>query len=524
MDPHVSLRWLAAVGAGVAMALAFPPIGLWPLAPIGVAVLTWAVAGRRGLVGFGLGSASGLTFFLVLVRWITVIGVDAWILLAAYSALWLGLVAWATAIVVRLPGWPLFVAAIWVAEEALRDRIPLGGWPWGRLAHSQADSPLLPLAWLGGSPLLTAAVAGMGACLTGIWFAVRRGVPLHAFGAAAVIAVLLFGGLLLPVPVSGESDGGPADATIAVIQGNVPRTGLNSDGQRRAVLENHVRQTQRLADDVAAGLVPAPEAVIWPENAADSDPLADGEARAAIDGAVDLIAVPVLVGAVIANPREPSTVLNVGIVWSPNTGPGQMYVKQHPVPFGEYIPFRAALASLISRFDQIPHDFAAGTESGVLDVGPVRLGDVICFEIAYDDLVRETVVDGARMIAVQTNNATYTGTGQTEQQLAMARIQSVSHGRTVAVAATNGISAVFLPDGTRIGQIPEDVAWQIVARVPLRDSLTPGDVLGLWPEGIALVVSVLTVALGLRRPRGVWPAAGSGITPQGTGQSRREDS
>ena len=115
-----------------------------------------------------------------------------------------------------------------------------------------------------------------------------------------------------------------------------------------------------------------------------------------------------LVG-IVTETDDGTELLNSGVVWSPETGPGETYVKRHPVPFGEYIPFRSQLAPLISRFDRIPRDFARGPEPGVLTLGPVVIGDVICFEVAFNDIVRDVVKGGAEVITVQTNNATYGG-------------------------------------------------------------------------------------------------------------------
>jgi apolipoprotein N-acyltransferase len=499
------LRILAAAVSGLLMALSFPPYGLWPLAAIAVAGLTLTVAGQKAGAGFGYGLISGLAFFGVLVQWISVIGNDAWAGLIIYSTPWFGLVGWGSAIVMRLPGWPIWIAVIWTATEALRDRFPLGGWPWGRLGFSQSESPMLALAWLGGAPLLTAAVALLGGLLAGSWVAWRAGRLDHAIAALGVAVAVVLVGLIIPLPSVGESIDGPAEATIAMVQGDVPETGLGFNDQRRAVLDNHVSQTLQLADQVDAGEEPQPDAVIWPENASDIDPYTNSDAYAAIGAAATAIAAPILVGAVVENPADPKTVLNLGIVWDPETGPGERYVKQHPVPFGEYIPLRDQLADVIGKFDRIPRDFAAGDTTGVLQVGPVRMGDIICFEVAYDDLVRETVKDGGRMIAVQTNNATYTGSGQTEQQLAMARIRSVEHSRTVAVVATNGISALFLPDGREVARMGESTAGTIVAKVPLRDSTSPSARLGWLPEAVALLAAVALIVLGLRNERGLWP-------------------
>lgn len=487
--------WLVALVAGVALALSFPPYGFWPLAVLGVALLTFATFQQRLRWGLVTGFVAGLAQFAVLIRWLDVVGVDAWLMLTAYSAMWIGGVGVATAAVTRLRWWPLWVAVIWVAQEALRDRIPLGGWPWGRLAFSQSDAPWLVLSWWGGTAALTFAVTLAGSVL--LWAALSgRARPVAA--SAALVGVVVAPFALSLAPTVATTTG---SSVVAVVQGDVPATGLGFAvaGQRRAVLDNHVSETIRLAERVRSGQVPQPDLVIWPENASDLDPYTARDAAVAISTAARAIGVPILVGAVVTNPADPQTVLNVGIVWDPVTGPGERYVKQHPVPFGEYVPFRDVLTRVIGRFDLVPRDFAAGDAPGVLQMGEVVVGDVICFEVAYDEIVRGTVLAGAQLLAVQTNNATYTGGGQSEQQVAMARIRAVETGRATVVAATNGISAQFLPDGTMVGMLPEQTAGSLVADLPLVDTVSPATVLGAWPEWVAVVSGVVAFAMGVRR-------------------------
>jgi apolipoprotein N-acyltransferase len=180
------------------------------------------------------------------------------------------------------------------------------------------------------------------------------------------------------------------------------------------------------------------------------------------------------------------------------------------VPFGEYIPFRSELAGITSRLDQIPRDFYAADEPGNLTLGPARIGDVICFEIAYDGLVRDVVRGGAQVLVVQTNNATYNGTHQPYQQMAMSRLRAVETGRDVLVASTSGISAVVRADGSVAQQAPEKVARTLVAKVPLRDGRTLSTRLGGWPERVLAVVGLLAAATGLvlqRRRRAAEDAA-----------------
>jgi apolipoprotein N-acyltransferase len=317
---------------------------------------------------------------------------------------------------------------------------------------------------------------------------------------AVVVGVAI---MLAPWLVPTPTANGP-QVTVALIQGNVPRIGLDIENQREQVLRYHVAETERLAAEVQAGRIAKPDLVIWPENASDVDPYTDSGAKALIQQAVDSLNVPVLVGAVITNPVDNSTLLNTGIVWgptgSPSPGPGVLYAKQHPVPFAEYIPLRRIARVLSSAVDRVSKNFAKGQGPGVLPVGPAKVGDVICFEISDDTLVRQTVDAGAQVIAVQTNNATFGHTPETRQQLAMSRLRAVEHGRWVLVAATSGISAAVAPDGRVTQRTGLFTPAAIVQSVRLSESRTLADRLGNASElALVLLGGWALVAGGRRR-------------------------
>src|SRR6478752_5035091 len=224
-----SLLWrlvLSAV-AGALLAFSYPPIDLHlPLLPFGVALLTLAARGASVRVGALAGLVAGLVFFLVLLRWLTVIGVDAFLLVSAICALFLAAQTAGTTLVTRLRWWPLWVASLWVAQEALRDRGPVGGFPWGRLAFGDQQFLLTPYAALGGAPLVTFLTALVGALLA--WLYVnRRGRRATIAAVVALVVALPVVAAVIPTPTDGR------DVTVAVVQGNVPRAGLDFEGQRR---------------------------------------------------------------------------------------------------------------------------------------------------------------------------------------------------------------------------------------------------------------------------------------------------
>lgn len=482
-----------ALSSGLLLDLAFPPHGHWWLGPVAVAMLTLAVRDQTARRGALLGGLHGVGLFLPMLVWSGVIaGTPAWLALVALETAFLVPLGAALAVVSPLRAWPLWSATLWVTEEAMRDRVPFGGFPWGRLAFSQAGSPLAPLASLGGAPLVTFAVAAVAAALTAaLTAAVLAPVVVGARRTALLGPVLLLVGLVLPTPTSGE------EVTVAVVQGNVPRLGLEAFAQRAAVLRNHANATHDLAARVRAGSLPAPDLVVWPENASDLDPYTDDEAYAIIDAAVRDVGVPVLVGAVTDGPGD--KVSNLGIVWDPVSGSGASYVKRHPVPFGEYIPFRSLVRKVTKKVDLVPRDFTSADTPGVLQVGPALLGDVICFEVAYDDLVRDVVRGGGRLVVVQTNNATFGRSGETSQQLAMGRLRAVEHGRAVLVAATSGVSAVIAPDGRFVDRSAVFTRDLLVARVPLRSSQTLATRVGELPELAVALLGAAAALVGARR-------------------------
>ena len=153
----------------------------------------------------------------------------------------------------------------------------------------------------------------------------------------------------------------------------------------------------------------------------------------------------------IADAPRPGDVLNQGIVWDPQSGPGDRYTKKHPVPFGEYIPWRDKVfqsTSGSSRWCSATCSAAPAPSRSRSPASPV--GDAICFDIAYDDGLRVQLENGARLLVVQTSNATFIHTDQIAQQFAITRLRAIESRRTVVVAATNGVTGII--DARRQGR------------------------------------------------------------------------
>lgn len=499
--------WLRLVGAiigGGVLYASFPPRPLWWLAPLGVAVFAAVIHGRRARAGFGYGFVFGLAYLLPVLKWLgdflgAGFGPWPWLLLTAIEALFVALAGAGMAVVSRLPGAAVWMAALFIGGEALRGRLPLNGFPWAKIGFSQPGGVFLPLAALGGSPLVGFAVlvTGCGLAVLGRRLlsmrrtADRRG-RMFLGPALAVVAPVL--AALAATPLVG-TDPNAGTATVATIQGNAPNAGLGLLNDMSTVRENQLAAADELAWKIHNGQLRKPDLVIWPETGVDLGPRHGDPAE--ITRISREIGVPMAVGTLLYNPD--GTVQNAMLRWTPGNGPVQRYAKQELVPFSEYIPFRP-VARLFTPFVDYFGDMTPGTTSDVFDLGPARVGFAICYEAAYDWVSNGAVRAGATLLSVPTNNAWFGRTDMSYQQLAMSRLRAVEHGRAVVVSATSGVSAFIQPDGTVTQQTQLFTRDLLVATVPLRSTTTLATRLGTIPEwGLTALGAAAVAAAVIRR-------------------------
>lgn len=472
--------------------LAFPKVHWWWCAPLAVACFVRAVAGQRQLIAVGLGALYCLTFISVHIWWAAAMsGPWPWIGLTATQLPMYVLLGWGCAQACRQhrPGWLIGqVAAWWVVVEALRARLPWGGFGWARWGFATGDSPIGWFAWLGSTPAVAAVVAACGAALA--LASAGKAIP----WAAATLTVSLLGGVVLGAVASSLRS--PAGTlTIASVQGKTARLGLPLPKDRGKVLANHLAETAKLAASIESGQVAQPDLIVWPESSSDYSPTDDPRVASEIGKAAADVGAPIMLG---TTTTEGEQTYNSLVTIQPGGKITNVYHKRHPVPFGEYIPWRTFFRLFGPLVDQVTTDFSGGDRVGV---SPQRGGQLICFEVSDDDLVADTVKNGAQFLIVPTNNSWFGMTAHSWQHAAMSQQRAMEHGRTVVHVSTVGVSAVFDADGKAHQWMDHNVAAHTVSSVSMYTQRSPSLMVRIPLEVAATVGCVWPFLLRFSRTR-----------------------
>ena len=440
--------------SGALLSAAFEPVGKWWVAPIALAAHMYALSISRKKVLSSFLFA--VTLNLIVLHWSsTFVGSLPWVILAVGMSIFylpLALVSkWG------MTAYPL----LYILLEELRNRFPFGGFGWVRVAYTQADSPFSKIAAIGGASALSALTLLIALIL---FFVTQRRI--------SAITFLPF--LLILIPVNLSTTG---NATVLMIQGNVPTLGLDFNSRAKAVFNNHFEKTQ---EEIAKD--PNVDFILWPENSVDVDPFLNADVNASLNS----IQQPLIIGAIL---NKGSSLYNTSILWGgelPDT-----YIKQHLTPFGEYIPLRS-LARIISPLVDEVEDFSPGDGGKTFSIGEIKVAPVICYELIDDDLLRQAAAD-SNILAVQTNSATFGMSAESAQQLSITRVRAIEHGRNIASVSTTGYSAIINSSGKVVEQTAMGSADSIRAEVGLIEGQTPRDAAGDWAL-IGVLVTLLLVA------------------------------
>lgn len=430
---------------GVLLALTFEPFN-WPAFFVFFSFLPLIhIIHRLNRHEFYFGFIFGLGFFIVILKWLNIVGIDALIALSLICSIWWGISSFLSKLFISSRYWPLWFALTFSAFELARDRFPFGGFGWGQLGISLVDTPISGLYGLVGQIGVTFLMYLLIAVFYRLAYS-QISWPRQIL----TVTLIVFGLVALSIAPINDFFLKPSSShslKIVAVQGGVERTGLGTLGTPRAVLTKHIEVTEKYLSTINYS-----DLVIWPESSVDLDPYQDSLTLGTLYEIDKKVVPPVLIGSTIHNNDgfrvNSSQLLHEG---SLNT----VYEKRRLVPFGEFLPFREVFEKYTNRATLLSKDFYPGSTDGNLEVSKINLGILICFEVADDSLIHARIYDKSATI-VQTNNATYQNLGQSEQQLMYARLRAIETGKPLISIATSGISAAIDSDGSLIQTISQN--------------------------------------------------------------------
>jgi len=478
-----ALGCLLALAAGVLTTLTASPFELWWLGPVavglvylGIHALTPGQAALRGWC-YGLGLfGSGASWVYVSIHDYGYTGVPLAVFLTALfvasMALFLAVTLW---LYRRLTGprlAALSFAGAWVLGEWLRTWL-FTGFPWLLLGSAHVDSPLAPWAPVGGVYLLSLITALTGTLL--VEFLARR------WWTVAPAAALWLIPLALPAQWT-QPAGEPL--RVALLQGNLDQLiKWTPEGQREAA-NIYAELTREQPEDL--------DLIVWPEAAL---PMFEDQARPILERVQSNLAPETALFTGVlqreAQGRYFNSVIGLG------NAEGE-YRKEHLVPFGEYLPLESLLRGTIAFFDlPMPAMTPGPSGQAPMVAAGTTIGNAICYEIIYADLVAERARDSALLMTV--SNDTWFGESIGPlQHLQMARLRALENGRYLVRATSNGVTVIVDPLGRIAARAPQFEMTSITGEVHPMEGLTPFTRTGSWPVWL---LAALLVLPGLRLGR-----------------------
>ena len=483
IDKHRDLVWAASVflATVVLTVLAYPPNYPEFAYAFAVPAIFWAYLKPDFKLFAGTMAAAQAVAWTIMLGWLHHVTWFGLLLLGPFIGLWVGvwyLAAWWT--MPRMIGRPtinrlvimLGLSALWVVIEWTRNWL-LTGFPWMPLAATQWKMvSMLQVASFTGSGGVSFMVIAVNIAFTAyahrLFREGARGLNKRSQEFFLVLFLVLACFCVHLVTAMNRKRFTLPLARVAFVQPYIPQAVKWDESKAPAIMQTIEDLTLRAGDS-------KPDLILWPEAVT---PYAVKGMPGMQKWTEDLVAragAAVLMGSVeVEKTNTPEEVWRNGaFVVDPIAGLlPTSYAKRHLVPFGEYVPLRP-LFGWLKKFTEVSDgDFTPGKNSATMLVrsasGAFTVGALVCYEDIFPNLSRQSVLDGADVLAVVTNNAWYGEGGAAYQHAAHSVLRAVEMRRPVLRCGNGGWSGWIdeygnicaelkrLPDGVITTKVKHD--------------------------------------------------------------------
>jgi len=489
-----------AIIAGLLYFLSFPPYDFWYLIFPALYLFYYSLLSSKK--SFLSGFIFGCVAYGVILLGIQSIGLEAWIPLTFLMGLMYGVFSKLFSYLNTKSGNNFYVLLAALAVfDLIRAYFPFGGFPWGFpstvLLTGPIDSPLffeVPLTFRNFGP------TGSSLLLQSLPLVIALGVfskskPKNYLKDYSIFLLIIFTIFISNYVVNDYqyTQLETSELNITIVQGNSPCPGAKNrcSNERQKIYDSHLAQTQSLEGNF--------DLVVWPESSTgfNNDPAV--HSRVQNDVATQALRLDsyFLIGG--DRPVQKEYFENYGIFINREGEVVDQYLKQHPVPFGEYIPFRKYL-DWIPPLALVPRDMIRGDGQKIFMVNDTKISTVISFEGSFQRYIRNSVLDGAELVVILTNQASYGESGMSDQFILMSRANAISNERPIVHAAITGKSAFIDHNGKVISKTELFETTTLNEKLEVRQTETPYSKYGNYLNYIFIIFGALTFVRRFIRP------------------------
>jgi len=489
-----------AIIAGLLYFLSFPPYDFWYLIFPALYLFYYSLLSSKK--SFLSGFIFGCVAYGVILLGIQSIGLEAWIPLTFLMGLMYGVFSKLFSYLNTKSGNNFYVLLAALAVfDLIRAYFPFGGFPWGFpstvLLTGPIDSPLffeVPLTFRNFGP------TGSSLLLQSLPLVIALGVfskskPKNYLKDYSIFLLIIFTIFISNYVVNDYqyTQLETSELNITIVQGNSPCPGAKNRciNERQKIYDSHLAQTQSLEGNF--------DLVVWPESSTgfNNDPGVHSRVQNDVSTQALRLDSYFLIGG--DRPVQKEYFENYGIFINREGEVVDQYLKQHPVPFGEYIPFRKYL-DWIPPLALVPRDMIRGDGQKIFMVNDTKISTVISFEGSFQRYIRNSVLDGAELVVILTNQASYGESGMSDQFILMSRANAISNERPIVHAAITGKSAFIDHNGKVISQTELFETTTLNEKLEARQTETPYSKYGNYLNYIFIIFGALTFARELIRP------------------------
>ena len=366
---------------------------------------------------------------------------------------------------------PVLFACLWTALEWWQAHSGWSGVPWARLALGQANMvPILQSATLFGSYFITFLIVLVNGLLAYLLLNPSKRVLCGALAAGVFLGNLTFGAIRM---ATFTDDGETLKA--AAIQGNQSSLEYWSFSTMSDVMEVYGDLSREAAAEGA-------EIIVWPETCIPANIDRSASVYRYVTELAEECGVPILCGLFTqVEEGSPADYNSIVVALPDGTIHDTVYNKRNPVPFGEFVPFRKLVMTLVpplAEINTLDEDIPAGEDSVVFVLKEGNVGSLICFDSIYERNALDSIANGARLLAVSTNDSWFRDSRGVWMHHAQSQLRAIETGRYVVRSANTGVSSVINAKGEVLESLGALKTGYVLEEVRLSDRVTVYSVIG----------------------------------------------